>query len=362
MTACEAAGQDQNDGTTDDSENTGGSDAGVRGLPDNSNQEPSDEDDGDDQSGPGLSGSAGALGDPETVQAAGGAHQLGQLSFQLGLGRASRSAASARPRGRTAAGTAGPAVRRARRATPGRRRRAARPSRSPSAARRPADGTPDRSRAAAGRPTPARAARGGTSRTAAARRSPGWGSARREAPSWCRLRVVLPRLGTVDVRDDSSRGHARRTRRGGSRWPKTGPRDDPDRPRLRRPDRGRAARRRRPEVDAVRHRPSARSSPRWTSAPPRSSRAGAARGRRPRPPRLPHRPRPPTRWPAPAPAGSSAGTAGTVPPEWITPAGRRRRRPAGRHRALHAAGQPGRPPDAGVHAVPRRPGRAGPAS
>ena len=57
MTACEAAGQDQNDGTTDDSENTGGSDvdeedADRENLPDNSNQEPNDEDDGDDQSDP----------------------------------------------------------------------------------------------------------------------------------------------------------------------------------------------------------------------------------------------------------------------------------------------------------------------
>ncbi len=57
MTACEAAGQDQNDGTTDDSENTGGSDvsdedADRENLPDNSNQEPNDEDDGDDQQDP----------------------------------------------------------------------------------------------------------------------------------------------------------------------------------------------------------------------------------------------------------------------------------------------------------------------
>jgi hypothetical protein len=57
MTACEAAGQDQNDGTTDDSENTGGSDvdeedADRENLPDNSNQEPNDEDDTDDQQDP----------------------------------------------------------------------------------------------------------------------------------------------------------------------------------------------------------------------------------------------------------------------------------------------------------------------
>jgi hypothetical protein len=51
MTACESAGQDQNDGTTDDSENTGGSEQESE-VPDNSNQEPSDEDDGDDQSDP----------------------------------------------------------------------------------------------------------------------------------------------------------------------------------------------------------------------------------------------------------------------------------------------------------------------
>jgi hypothetical protein len=51
MTACEAAGQDQNDGTTDDSENTGGSDQ-ESDVPDNSNQEPDDEDDGDDQQDP----------------------------------------------------------------------------------------------------------------------------------------------------------------------------------------------------------------------------------------------------------------------------------------------------------------------
>ncbi|UOY02540.1 hypothetical protein [Blastococcus sp. PRF04-17] len=57
MTACSAAGQDQNDGTTDDSENDGGSDvsdedADRENLPDNSNQEPNDEDDGDDQQDP----------------------------------------------------------------------------------------------------------------------------------------------------------------------------------------------------------------------------------------------------------------------------------------------------------------------
>ena len=48
MTACEAAGQDQNDGTTDDSDNTGGSDPSDESqgnLPDNS--EP-DEEGGDE--------------------------------------------------------------------------------------------------------------------------------------------------------------------------------------------------------------------------------------------------------------------------------------------------------------------------
>jgi hypothetical protein len=54
LTACEAAGQDQNDGTTDDSENTGGDDPAddsQDNLPDNSNQEPDDEDSEDDSSG-----------------------------------------------------------------------------------------------------------------------------------------------------------------------------------------------------------------------------------------------------------------------------------------------------------------------
>jgi hypothetical protein len=41
MTGCEAAGQDQNDGTTDDSGNTGGSGGN---LPDNTNQDPDDQD------------------------------------------------------------------------------------------------------------------------------------------------------------------------------------------------------------------------------------------------------------------------------------------------------------------------------
>ena len=51
MTACEAAGQDQNDGTTDDSENSGGSEQESE-VPDNTNQEPDDGDDGDDQQDP----------------------------------------------------------------------------------------------------------------------------------------------------------------------------------------------------------------------------------------------------------------------------------------------------------------------
>jgi hypothetical protein len=51
MTGCEAAGQDQNDGTNDDSENSGGSEQESE-VPDNSNQEPDDEDDGDDQQDP----------------------------------------------------------------------------------------------------------------------------------------------------------------------------------------------------------------------------------------------------------------------------------------------------------------------
>ncbi|SNR51310.1 hypothetical protein [Blastococcus mobilis] len=55
MTACGAAGQNQNDGTTDDSGNTSGDDPGSDeqdNLPDNSNQQPNDEDDGDDQQDP----------------------------------------------------------------------------------------------------------------------------------------------------------------------------------------------------------------------------------------------------------------------------------------------------------------------
>jgi len=52
MTACEAAGQGQNDGTSDDdSQNTGGSEQESE-VPDNSNQQPGDEDDGDDQQDP----------------------------------------------------------------------------------------------------------------------------------------------------------------------------------------------------------------------------------------------------------------------------------------------------------------------
>ena len=47
MTGCEAAGQDQNDGTTDDSENTGGSEPTEDeqgNLPDNTNEDPDDTD------------------------------------------------------------------------------------------------------------------------------------------------------------------------------------------------------------------------------------------------------------------------------------------------------------------------------
>jgi hypothetical protein len=51
MTGCEAAGEGQNDGTTDDSGNTGGSEQESE-VPDNSNQQPGDEDDGDDQTDP----------------------------------------------------------------------------------------------------------------------------------------------------------------------------------------------------------------------------------------------------------------------------------------------------------------------
>jgi hypothetical protein len=47
MTGCEAAGQDQNDGTTDDSGNTGGSEPSSDeqgNLPDNTNEDPDDTD------------------------------------------------------------------------------------------------------------------------------------------------------------------------------------------------------------------------------------------------------------------------------------------------------------------------------
>ncbi|NEK85791.1 hypothetical protein GCU60_08445 [Blastococcus saxobsidens] len=55
MTACQAAGQDQNDGTTDDSENTGGGEPGSEdqgNLPDNSNPEQDQDDLDDDTSDP----------------------------------------------------------------------------------------------------------------------------------------------------------------------------------------------------------------------------------------------------------------------------------------------------------------------
>ncbi len=52
MSACEAAGQDQNDGTTDDSGNTGGSnpsDASQGNLPNNSDPDQGDDQDEDTQ-------------------------------------------------------------------------------------------------------------------------------------------------------------------------------------------------------------------------------------------------------------------------------------------------------------------------
>ena len=53
VTGCQAAGQDQNDGTTDEQvEEVDPEDADRENLPDNSNQEPNDEDDGDDQQDP----------------------------------------------------------------------------------------------------------------------------------------------------------------------------------------------------------------------------------------------------------------------------------------------------------------------
>jgi hypothetical protein len=48
MTACGAAGQDQNDGTTDDSDNSGGSDPTSEDqgeLPDNTDPDSDDDDD-----------------------------------------------------------------------------------------------------------------------------------------------------------------------------------------------------------------------------------------------------------------------------------------------------------------------------
>jgi len=51
MTACEAAGQGQNDGTTDDSGNTGGSDQESE-VPDNSNPETGSGDQNDDSNDP----------------------------------------------------------------------------------------------------------------------------------------------------------------------------------------------------------------------------------------------------------------------------------------------------------------------
>ena len=53
VTACEAAGQGQNDGTTDESENTGGSNPGDEeqdNLPDNSDPDQNNEEDRNDDS------------------------------------------------------------------------------------------------------------------------------------------------------------------------------------------------------------------------------------------------------------------------------------------------------------------------
>ena len=53
MTACSAAGDSQNDGTTDqDGDEIPSEDADRENLPDNSNQEPDDEDDNDDSQDP----------------------------------------------------------------------------------------------------------------------------------------------------------------------------------------------------------------------------------------------------------------------------------------------------------------------
>ena len=128
---------------------------------------------------------------------------------------------------------------------------------------------------------------------------------------------------------------------------------------LRRPDRGRAAGRRQPEVDAVRHRDRrvrGRDGLRHRAGRHR----GAARGGRPRPVRLPdHRGRRPT-WRAPAPAGT--------PPVRLGRCRRRGSRPladvvAGLQAAIEHFTPPGqrrRPAHPGVHAVPRRPGLPGP--
>ena len=53
MAACSSAGQDQNDGTTDDSSNTSGADPSgdeQDNLPDNSNPDPGNEEDQNDDS------------------------------------------------------------------------------------------------------------------------------------------------------------------------------------------------------------------------------------------------------------------------------------------------------------------------
>ena len=196
-----------------------------------------------------------------------------------------RSAASARPRARTAAGTAGPGVRRARPATPGRRRPAARPSTSRRAARRPADGRPARSTSAAGRPTLVAAGPGGTSRTVAARHSPCSGRGRTEAPSPrpTHARCATPahaRRGLLTETRDSRR--TRHKHLEGGRDDRIGGRGSV----VRLPHRGRAARPRQPQVDQVRT--GDRGVRRRDGLRHRPGRhPGAARGRRGRPLRLP---------------------------------------------------------------------------
>ena len=127
---------------------------------------------------------------------------------------------------------------------------------------------------------------------------------------------------------------------------------------LRRADRGAPAGRRQPEVGALRHRDrrlGGGDGPRDGAG----GDAGAARGGRPRPVRLPDRAggradgprllglaRPAVR------LGGAAGVDHSAP--------RRHRRPAGGHRALHPAGQRRRAAHPGLHALPRRARSAGP--